>query len=376
MARQGYVYSSRQKKRKSLIFFILSLVTIIVLYIIVRQIFGTDAEPVDAPTPAETPVVRTEQPTPPSQPKRDTPKPDTEPRAVVKPAQQPIETAKKPQLPAGVIVEDVVTGAAKETADPVKPVKTEEDILAEDIEKATNVARKGEIIEARDALLTLMRRNPDSPQRLKIKNLLSSLADQWLFSDKVLEGDDLCSIYEVKRGDFLSRIGASYDVPWEFLLKINKITRPEALRQGQKIKVVQGPFNAVISRSSFTMDLYLDDIYIKSYKVGLGSTKHETPTGLWTVGTDKLVAPSWTDPDSGRVYDATDPDYPLGKRWVGLKGVAGDALGRTGFALHGTNEPQSIGQRSSRGCIRLADEDILEVYDLMVPNKSQVQIVD
>ena len=221
-----------------------------------------------------------------------------------------------------------------------------------------------------------MLRNPDSPQRLKIKSLLGKLSDQWLFSDKVLAEDKCCSYYRVQSGDLLSKIGAKYDVPWEFLLKINKIIRPESLRAGQTIKVVNGPFNAVISRSTFTMDLYLNDIYVKSYKVGLGSTKHQTPTGLWVVGNDKLVSPSWTDPDTHRTYDATDPDYPLGKRWVGLKGVSGDALGRTGFALHGTNEPESIGQRRSRGCIRLADEDILEVYDLLTPGKSQVQIVD
>jgi LysM repeat protein len=238
------------------------------------------------------------------------------------------------------------------------------------------MARAGKIIEARDGLYSLMLRNPDSPQRIKIKSLLSDLADQWLFGEKVLAGDQSCTRYKVQSGDLLSKIGMKYDVPWEFLLKINNILRPEMLRAGQTIKVVNGPFNAVISRSTFTMDVYLNEVYVKSYKVGLGADKHQTPTGLWVVGRDKLVSPRWTDPDSGRTYDATDPDYPLGKRWIGLKGVAGESLGRTGFALHGTNEPESIGQRRSRGCIRLTDKDILEVYDMMAPGKSQVQIVD
>ena len=376
MARQGYVnYGRRQKKRKNLGFFIISAITIVVLYIVVRQFWSANDEPTQPQSPA---TLSSEIAEPKPEPVRQdrVVAPSNEPRAVVKPQSPTTAVKPLPEMPAIVHAEDVVSGTAKETVAPVKHTPTEEETLAAKIEQITNMARQGKIVEARGELQSLLLRHPDSPQRLKIKTLSESLAEKWLFSDKVLAGDDLCEYYKVQSGDFLSKIGAKYDVPWEFLLKINNILRPEHLRAGQSIKVVNGPFNAVISRSMFTMDLYLDNIYIKSYKVGLGSNQHETPTGLWVVGQDKLVAPRWTDPDSGRTYDATDPDYPLGKRWIGLRGVGGNAVGRTGFALHGTNEPDSIGQRSSRGCIRLSDKDILEVYDLMMPGKSHIQIVD
>ncbi len=368
MARQGYVnYSAKAKQKKSLIYFAVSVVVIFGVYVGVRQIWGGGADDSSQLPAATEPVVTVVKPDAPAlrQP------PATEPtRAVVKP-----DIAGAP-APAGAPAVDPAAQTPEVPVVIAPPVKTQEDILADMIQQATDLARAGKIVESRDQLYSLMQRYPDSPQRLKIKKLLGDLANQWLFGDKVLAGDTASSYYKVQSGDLLSRIGNRNDVPWEFLLKVNKILRPEQLRAGQTIKVVKGPFNAVISRSNFTMDVYLDDVYVKSYKVGLGSLKHTTPTGVWVVGQDKLISPSWTDPDTRRTYDATDKDYPLGKRWIGLRGIAGEATGRTGFALHGTNEPESIGQRSSRGCIRLADDDILEVYDLMTPGKSQVQVID
>ncbi len=241
---------------------------------------------------------------------------------------------------------------------------------------ATRDIQDGKIIAARTKLNEALRMPLTNTQRDAIKEKLSDLSEIWLFSDKVLPGDNLCSYYKVKPGDLMSTIGKEYNVPWELLLKLNDILRPENLRAGERIKVVKGPFNAIIYKDTFTMDLYLQQTYVKSYKVGIGMVGKETPTGTWVVKNDKLISPNWTDQETGKVFDATDPDYPLGKRWIGIKGISGDAVGKRGFALHGTKDPESIGTRCSRGCVRLLNKDILEVYDLMVPFKSRIQIKD
>ena len=126
------------------------------------------------------------------------------------------------------------------------------------------------------------------------------------------------------------------------------------------------------------MDLYLQDKYVKSYRVGIGeSGRRETPTGLWRVRPgDKLIKPTWTDPDTGRTYVADDPDYPLGSRWIGLEGLEGAAKGRTGFAIHGTKDPETIGTRSSKGCIRLYNGDVIEAYNLLFTGHSLVRVVE
>ena len=90
----------------------------------------------------------------------------------------------------------------------------------------------------------------------------------------------------------------------------------------------------------------------------------------------KLIKPTWTDPDTGRVYKSNDPDYPLGSRWIALDGVSGAAVGRTGFAIHGTKEPEQIGTAGSRGCIRMYNGDAVLMYNLLVPVYSQVEVFD
>ena len=89
-----------------------------------------------------------------------------------------------------------------------------------------------------------------------------------------------------------------------------------------------------------------------------------------------MIKPKWTDPDTEKVYTADSPDYPLGARWIALDGIGGAAVGRKGFALHGTNEPHTIGTKSSRGCIRLHDGDIIQMYKFLVQTHSEARVVD
>jgi len=66
-------------------------------------------------------------------------------------------------------------------------------------------------------------------------------------------------------------------------MEINKIRRPESLRAGERIKVVNGPFHVKVYRSTFTMDVYLQGTYVRSYPVGLGAPGRQTPFGLWHI---------------------------------------------------------------------------------------------
>jgi LysM repeat protein len=233
------------------------------------------------------------------------------------------------------------------------------------------------IIDARDKLNEALPMAMSNRQRAFIKDQLAQLANEWLFSPKIFPQDRLCSSYLVKHGELLSTISKQYKVPYEILQEINKIYRPEGLRAGENIKVLNGPFHARIYRSNFTMDLFLQNTYVRSFKVGLGKPGRETPTGLWRVKRGgKLITPTWTDPDTGKTYKAEDPDYPLGSRWIGLEGIKGDAVGRSGIAFHGTKDPNLIGTADSRGCIRLNNGDAILVYNLLVPIYSQVEIVE
>jgi hypothetical protein len=288
----------------------------------------------------------------------------TEPRPVVK--QEPVPVP-KPNLPE--IAPEPAQG----------PTIGPNPEAAELIAKATALIsdKPSRIIEARDRLNEALRTPMSTQQRAFVKDQLSKLADKWLFSRTVFPEDKLCESYLVKSGDQLIIIGERYKVPYEILMGINKISRAEDLQAGGAIKAVNGPFHAKVFCSTFTMDVYLQNTFVRSFRVGLGKPGMETPTGLWRVKSGgKLVKPVWTNPVDGKTYHPEDPDYPLGSRWIGLEGLTGTAKSRKGFAIHGTKDPEQIGTAGSQGCIRMLNGDAILVYNLLFPTFSQVEVAD
>ncbi|MDD4549966.1 MAG: peptidoglycan-binding protein [Syntrophomonadaceae bacterium] len=87
--------------------------------------------------------------------------------------------------------------------------------------------------------------------------------------------------------------------------------------------------------------LFVSTNFVKTYQVAVGKKKTPTPLGNWTI-----------------VSKALNPGGPFGVRWMRLSVPWG------GYGIHGTNNPKSIGKAVSHGCIRLYNEDVVEVYDL------------
>jgi lipoprotein-anchoring transpeptidase ErfK/SrfK len=245
------------------------------------------------------------------------------------------------------------------------------------IRQAVLDKNEGRIIPARDQFNRALDMKLSDAVRDEVKKQLTQLAQKWLFEKTIYPGDTLTELHKVQSGEVLAITARQYKVPHECVEKINGIINPERLQAGQVIKVVNGPFSVVISKKNYTLDLYLQGMFVKTYKVGLGKVERETPSGKWRASIGgKMVRPTWTDPDTGRVYHGNDPDYPLGSRWIALEGLEGAAKGRTGFAIHGTKDPETIGTRASRGCIRLFNGDVVEVYDMMEPGVSEVLVVE
>ena len=278
--------------------------------------------------------------------------------------------------PASDQEQSLLAGGAQPTTAAISLQSTEVDAAIADAVKLIH-SQPADIIEARNRLNKLLQGQITPEQRQTIKDEMTRLSKDWLFGPAAFPGDMLCDTYTVKRGDLLDILGRRMKIPHELLMQINNIAKPQALQAGRALKMIHGPFHVKVSRSSFTLDLYLQDMYVRSFKVGLGKAGFETPLGHWHVAQGgKLTKPTWTDPDSGRQYKSTDPDYPLGSRWIGLEGVDGAAKGRTGFAIHGTKDPDQIGTAGSRGCIRMYNDDVVLMYNLLVPQYSEVDTVE
>lgn len=158
--------------------------------------------------------------------------------------------------------------------------------------------------------------------------------------------------YVVQPGDQLRQIGQQYQLPWQYLEKLNRVDA-RRIRPGQELKVVKGPFSAIVELDRFEITVHAHGYYVKKYRVGIGRDG-TTPLGRFTV-LNKVVNPQYTGPDN-RVIAADDPNNPLGERWLDLG---------NGYGIHGTIDPESIGRAESRGCIRLPGEDVEELYDLL-----------
>ena len=53
----------------------------------------------------------------------------------------------------------------------------------------------------------------------------------------------------------------------------------------------------------------------------------------------------------------------------------GDANDASGYGLHGTWEPESIGKQASAGCVRLANNEVEELF-LLIPTGTRVVIIE
>jgi lipoprotein-anchoring transpeptidase ErfK/SrfK len=77
----------------------------------------------------------------------------------------------------------------------------------------------------------------------------------------------------------------------------------------------------------------------------------------------KYVRPDWSPPAAVRHDHPGLPNVVKGGSPRNPMGVAAMSLAGSEYAIHGTNQPGSIGHFVSYGCIRMYNEDIRDLYD-------------
>jgi L,D-transpeptidase ErfK/SrfK len=116
---------------------------------------------------------------------------------------------------------------------------------------------------------------------------------------------------------------------------------------------------------------------VSTYPVGIGTTEQPTPIGQMYVKRKK-IRPTWYVPASiaeehRKKGDPLPPKVPPGP--LNPLGEYALYLSRSGYLVHGTNKPASIGIRATHGCIRLYPEDIKRLFE-NTPVKTPVNIVN
>ena len=170
-------------------------------------------------------------------------------------------------------------------------------------------------------------------------------------------------IHEVKSRDTLTSVAKKYRVTVDIIRRINHL-QGNKLFLGAKLKIPTYKLSVVVDKSQNTLILKGDEDVLKTYIVSTGKN-NSTPVGVFKI-TDKLVNPTWYRPD-GRVIPFGDPANLLGVRWMGIS--------KKGYGIHGTTDPEKLGQQVTDGCVRMKNEDVEELYGFLTPG-TEVTLVD
>ena len=118
-----------------------------------------------------------------------------------------------------------------------------------------------------------------------------------------------------------------------------------------------------LDQSQHRLTLYLDGRKHRTWTVATGTGEYPTPTGRYEVSLKRYM-PTWVNPDpTGWGADMPESIPPGLGNPLGLRALNWSAPGAIRF--HGTQAVRSLGTSASHGCVRMANADVVELYDLV-----------
>ncbi|MFA9556010.1 L,D-transpeptidase [Evansella sp. AB-rgal1] len=106
----------------------------------------------------------------------------------------------------------------------------------------------------------------------------------------------------------------------------------------------------IVNKKSHELAYILDGEVKQIYEVAVGKAEAKTPEGEHTIIV-KAENPYYRKKN----IEGGSKENPLGTRWIGFDAENTD--GRI-YGIHGTNNPSSIGQDITAGCVRMKNEDV------------------
>jgi lipoprotein-anchoring transpeptidase ErfK/SrfK len=162
-------------------------------------------------------------------------------------------------------------------------------------------------------------------------------------------------VYRVQSGDTLGKIARRFGTTIELIRTLNGI-KGSHLTVGQRLRLPDQLFTIRIDKLLNRLYLESEGVLIKDYPVSTGRSGAQTPEGVFFVQS-RYPYPAWFH--KGVVVPGGAPDNYLGTRWLGFD--------KPQFGIHGTIFPELIGQSVSKGCVRMRNRDIEELYEFIAP---------
>jgi L,D-transpeptidase ErfK/SrfK len=133
------------------------------------------------------------------------------------------------------------------------------------------------------------------------------------------------------------------------------------------VPVAAGPLRLEVSLADRRLHVYQGETELASYPVAIGKEQHPTPTGQFQIRR-VIWNPRWVPPKVGWAKGKTpkgpgDPENPMGR----VKMFFQDP----DYYIHGTNREDTLGEAASHGCVRMANEDIVALAQLVMEHGGQ-----
>ncbi|MBU1122161.1 MAG: L,D-transpeptidase family protein [Candidatus Omnitrophota bacterium] len=217
----------------------------------------------------------------------------------------------------------------------------------------------GDLVEAKRLYKEAMPQISDLNQLDIVKNKVENINMKIIFSQIL---DDGSSNYIVKPNDALVKIARKFNTTVDLIKSSNNLDS-DVIIPGQALKVNIDKFAIAIDKSQNMLFLKRGNEIIKRYLVSTGKD-NSSPVGSFKI-VNKLAHPTWFK--TGAVISPDSPENILGSRWMGFD--------IKGYGIHGTIEPEKMGEQVTLGCIRMKNEEVEELF-AVIPTGTEVDIVD
>lgn len=176
--------------------------------------------------------------------------------------------------------------------------------------------------------------------------------------------------YIVQSGDSLARIAKTYGTTVELIRESNDL-KSSRIHPGDSLRIFKAVLFLEVSKSRNDVLVKANDRFFKRYQAGTGQYG-KTPTGTFVIS-EKITEPPWWRPD-GKMIPFGDKENILGTRWMSITPTKKTPR-VSGYGIHGTWDPDTIGKQASAGCVRLVNSDVEELF-MLVPIGTPLVIME
>jgi lipoprotein-anchoring transpeptidase ErfK/SrfK len=131
--------------------------------------------------------------------------------------------------------------------------------------------------------------------------------------------------------------------------------------------VISGPLSVAASTEKRILVVRIGATDVRKYDIAVGTKAHPTPTGHFTIR-HIVWNPAWVPPPDAKWAKGKQPAAP-GDPKNPMRAVK-LFFQEPDYYIHGTNNPDSIGEAASHGCIRMTESDAVDLAKYLMEHGS------